>query len=329
MLTLLICFLVILHQMAQNCDAPLGDTRAHNIRVLNSERRAFGAPALQPTVSEFDIRFVTVAGEAIIEHTCHGNTIFSEMAQAVACKHLGDKVWLYFPHAISFIHEDRALPLDDTPYIKVLSDIGICESSCITVVIHEANQATKTCPMHVCKKPGCVCKSFGPHPFESNINCPCCMGNCDVCNGLEKECPMHHAAVSASSVESLTLKDISGHLEMWKESVEDDTEAEELYELAEALQLDESHEKEAVLRALCSKWGVAVRGDEQVNESRGTLATVRSEYLRRASIMQQLAEIAKRAYIKWRDKPGQPSKKRRAQQQDRTISPKTRKVRNQ
>ena len=280
MLTLLICFLVILHQMAQNCDAPLGDTRAHNIRVLNSERRAFGAPALQPTVSEFDIRFVTVAGEAIIEHTCHGDTIFSEMAQAVACKHLGDKVWLYYPHAISFVHEDRALPLDDTPYIKVLSDIGICESSCITVVLSD-----------------------------------------EVTNA--------NAAVSASSVESLTLEDISGHLEMWKESVEDDTEAEELYELAEALQLDESHEKEAVLRALCSKWGVTVRGDEQVNESRGTLATVRSEYLRRASIMQQLAEIAKRAYIKWRDKPGQPSKKRRAQQQDRTISPKTRKVRNQ
>ena len=63
-------------------------------------------------------------------------------------------------------------------------------------------------------------------------------------------------------------------------------------------------------------------------ERHGTLATVRSEYLRRASIMQQLAEIAKRAYIQWRNKP-KPSKKRRAQQQDRTISPKTRKVRNQ
>ena len=60
-------------------------------------------------------------------------------------------------------------------------------------------------------------------------------------------------------------------------------------------------------------------------ERHGTLATVRSEYLRRASIMQQLAEIAKRAYIQWRDKP----KKRRAQQQDRTIASKTRKVRNQ
>ena len=38
-----------------------------------------------------------------------------------------------------------------------------------------------------------------------------------------------------------------------------------------------------------------VCGDEQIKEPRGTLATVRSEYLRRASIMQQLAEIAKRA----------------------------------
>ena len=49
-------------------------------------------------------------------------------------------------------------------------------------------------------------------------------------------------------------------------------------------------------------------------ERHGTLATVRSEYLRRASIMQQLAEIAKRAYI---------------QQQGTTIASKTRKVRNQ
>ena len=85
------------------------------------------------------------------------------------------------------------------------------------------------------------------------------------------------------------------------------------------------HRTEAVLRALCSKWGVAVRGDEQSKEPRGTLATVRSEYLRRASIMQQLAEIAKRAYIQWRDKP----KKRTAQHQDSTIASKTRKGRNQ
>ena len=53
------------------------------------------------------------------------------------------------------------------------------------------------CPMHVCKKPGCVCKSFSPPPFESSINCPCCMGNCDVCNGVQLECPMHHAAGQA------------------------------------------------------------------------------------------------------------------------------------
>ena len=259
--------------MAQSSAAPRDAADTHKLRLLNAERSAHGAPALQPSVSDFHIRFLTAAGEAIAEHVCHGNTVFSEMAQAVASKHLGDKAWLYYPQAISFVHEDQTLPLDDTPYIKVLTDFGIRESSCITVVLSDPVIAAG-------------------------------------------------AAVSASSVESsdVTLEDISGHLNMagstWsgKRRWEEDAEAEKLYELVEALQWDEGRAKEAVLRKLCSEWGVTDRGDDQTKGS--------------STMRQQLAEIAKRAYIQWRGKP-KPSKKRRAQQQDRTIASKTRKVRNQ
>ena len=258
--------------MAQSSAAPRDAADTHKLRLLNAERSAHGAPALQPSVSDFDIRFLTAAGEAIAEHVCHGNTVFSEMAQAVASKHLGDKAWLYYPQAISFVHEDQTLPLDDTPYIKVLTDFGIRESSCITVVLSD--------PV-----------------IDAG------------------------AAVSASSVESsdVTLEDISGHLNMagstWsgKRRWEEDAEAEKLYELVEALQWDESRAKEAVLGKLCSEWGVTDRGDDQTGSS---------------TMRQHLAEIAKRAYIQWRNKP-KPSKKRKAQQQDRTIASKTRKVRNQ
>ena len=56
----------------------------------------------------------------------------------------------------------------------------------------------KMCPMHgCCDKPGCVCKSWSPHPFETNVNCHCCMGNCVFCNkamaSLLHECPRHYA----------------------------------------------------------------------------------------------------------------------------------------
>ena len=121
--------------MPESSEAPCVKADAHNLRALNSKRDAHGVPALQPTVSKFDMLFVTASGEAIIEHACHGNTVFSEMAQAVACEYLGDKVWLYYPHAISFVHGDRTLPIDDTPYIKVLSDLGICTSLCVTVIL--------------------------------------------------------------------------------------------------------------------------------------------------------------------------------------------------
>ena len=80
-----------------------------------------------------------------------------------------------------------------------------------------------------------------------------------------------------------------------------DAEAEKLYKLAQALQRDESREKKTMLRELCSKWGVTDRDD--------------GETKRAADIMQQLAEVAKRAYIQWRSKP-KPTRKRKAQQQD-------------
>ena len=117
--------------------ARLDDAGSTNLHALNLEREAFREPVLQPTASTFDIVFVTAAGEAVTTYTCHGNSMFSEMAQAAAYQYLGDRVWLHFPSAISFLHGARILPIDDTPYVKVLSDLGICENSVITVVLGE------------------------------------------------------------------------------------------------------------------------------------------------------------------------------------------------
>ena len=111
----------------------------------------------------------------------------------------------------------------------------------------------------------------------------------------------------------VTIEDILGHLRMagfsWcgKRIWEEDAEAEKLYELVDALQEDESREKETVLRKLCSKWGLTDRDD--------------GETKRPQDISQQLAEIAKRAYIQWRSKP-RPTRKRKAQRQDRATVPK-------
>lgn len=115
--------------------ARLYDADSTNLHALNLEREALREPVLPPTASTFEIVFVTAAGEAVITYTCHGNSMFSEMAQAAAYEYLGDRVWLHFPSAISFLHGARILPIDDTPYVKVLADLGICENSVITVVL--------------------------------------------------------------------------------------------------------------------------------------------------------------------------------------------------
>ena len=111
----------------------------------------------------------------------------------------------------------------------------------------------------------------------------------------------------------VTIDDILAHLQMagttrsCKRLWEEDAETEKLYELAQALQWDENREKETVLREMCFKWGVTDRGDGEVK--------------RLQDISQQLAEIAKRAYIKWRSKP-KPIRKRKAHRQDRATVPK-------
>ena len=109
-----------------------------------------------------------------------------------------------------------------------------------------------------------------------------------------------------TSLDDITLEDISLHLQMasciqGKRIWQADAEAEKLYKLAQALQRDESREKKTMLRELCSKWGVTDRDD--------------GETKRASDIMQQLAEVAKRAYIQWRSKP-KPTRKRKTQQQD-------------
>ena len=62
-----------------------------------------------------------------------------------------------------------------------------------------------------------------------------------------------------------------------------------------------------MLREMCSKWGVSDRDD--------------GEAKRTQDIMQQLVEVAKRAYIQWRSKP-KPTRKRKAQLPDSATRPK-------
>ena len=117
----------------RRCAEPVDDPA--NLRDFNSERAALGLPFVPPAFEMFEVRFVTAAGDDIATYQCHRNIIFSEMAQAAACEHMGTHFRCFRPGAVTFVHEDQILPITDEPHLLLLCDLGIREDAVVCLIL--------------------------------------------------------------------------------------------------------------------------------------------------------------------------------------------------